>query len=170
MSVAFPAGLGAKGNEGVAGPVASTPGTLGYVELVYAVQNKLAYAAVSNAAGAFVMPTPASITAAGEGAMATMPRRPARVLRARSGAAPAPGRVPHLRVHLRACSTARRPTRRKGKALVDFLAWAVHEGQTFAEPLSYAPLPAALVPRIEAKLAAVTGPDSTPPAAGPRTR
>ena len=73
MSVSFPSGLGAKGNEGVAGQVSSTPGAVGYVELVYAAQNKLPYAAVRNAAGAFVMPTPSAITAAGAGALAGMP-------------------------------------------------------------------------------------------------
>src|SRR6185369_1971710 len=73
MSVSFPSGLGAKGNEGVAGQVSSTPGAIGYVELVYAVQNKLSYAAVKNPSGAFVMPTPASITAAGAAAVAKIP-------------------------------------------------------------------------------------------------
>src|SRR6185437_15658049 len=72
MSVDFPTGLGAKGNEGVAGQVASTPGTIGYVELVYAVQNKLPYAAVRNGAGAFVTATAASIAAAGEASLASM--------------------------------------------------------------------------------------------------
>ncbi len=73
MSVAFPSGLGAKGNEGVAGQVAGTPGAIGYVELAYAAQNKLSVAALRNVSGAFVLPTPASITAAGAGALARMP-------------------------------------------------------------------------------------------------
>src|SRR6185437_13634354 len=73
MSVDFPTGMGAKGNEGVAGQVASARGTIGYVELVYAVQNELPYAAVRNGAGAFVMPGPASIAAAGQAALAATP-------------------------------------------------------------------------------------------------
>jgi phosphate transport system substrate-binding protein len=157
MSVEFPSGLGAKGNEGVAGQIASMPGTLGYVELVYAVQNKLSYAAVGNAAGAFVMPSPASITAAGEGAIAGMTDD----LRASVASSPGEGAYP-VAGFTYVVLQARQADVAKGKALVDFLGWAVREGQTFAEPLSYAPLPAALVPRVEAKLAAITGPDGRP--------
>jgi phosphate transport system substrate-binding protein len=155
MSVAFPSGLGAKGNEGVAGQVAGTPGAIGYVELVYAVQNKLSYAAVKNGTGAFVLPTPASITAAGS--VAHMPDD----LRGSAVASSAPAAYPiasftYILLYDKQTDAAR------GKVLVDFLAWAVHEGQAFTEPLSYAPLPANLVPRIDAKLAAVLGPDGKP--------
>jgi phosphate transport system substrate-binding protein len=157
MSVAFPSGLGAKGNEGVAGQVSSTPGAVGYVELVYAVQNRLAYAAVRNASGTFVLPTPASITAAGSSALAKMPDD----LRASAVSAPAPDAYPiasftYVLLYDKQNSLAR------GKTLVDFLAWAAHEGQAFTEPLSYAPLPANLVARIDAKLAGVVGPDGKP--------
>jgi phosphate transport system substrate-binding protein len=157
MSVAFPGGLGAKGNEGVAGQVAGTPGAIGYVELVYAAQNRLSVAALRNAAGAFVSPTPASITAAGAGALARMPEdlRGSAVDAAGEGAYPLSG-FTYVLLYARQADAAR------GKALVDFLTWSIHEGQAFAEPLSYAPLPASLVPRIDAKLAAVTGPDGKP--------
>ncbi len=157
MSVDFPSGLGAKGNEGVAGQVSTMPGAIGYVELVYAAQNGLAYATVRNASGAFVMASPASITAAGRGALATMPDD----LRASAVAAPGEGAYP-ITGFTYVVLYGRQPDAARGKALVEFLAWSVHEGQAFAEPLSYAPLPAALVPRVDAKLAAITGPDGTP--------
>jgi phosphate transport system substrate-binding protein len=157
MSVSFPSGLGAKGNEGVAGQVSSTPGAVGYVELVYAVQNKLSYASVKNAAGAFVTPSPASITHAGAGAAPNMPEdmRGSAVNPQGEGAYPIAG-FTYILLYSKQTDAAR------GKALVDFLSWAIHEGQAFAEPLSYAALPASLVPKIDAKLAAVSGPDGKP--------
>src|SRR4029078_1052973 len=72
-SVSWPSGLGAKGNEGISGQVSSTPGAIGYVELVYAAQNKLSYASMKNAAGKFVSPTLESVTAAGASALPSMP-------------------------------------------------------------------------------------------------
>src|SRR6185503_8054842 len=72
-SVNWPVGLGGKGNEGVAGLVTQTPGSLGYVELIYALQNKIAYGAVQNSGGAFVKPTIESVTAAAEAAASNMP-------------------------------------------------------------------------------------------------
>src|SRR6185436_8205446 len=71
--VKWPVGIGAKGNEAVSGQVKQTPGSIGYVELAYAKQNKLAYASVQNAAGTFVEPTVESVTAAAEGAIAKLP-------------------------------------------------------------------------------------------------
>jgi phosphate transport system substrate-binding protein len=138
------------------------PGTIGYVELVYAVQNKLAYAAVGNASGAFVMPSPASITAAGEGAVAAG-ATPGVTDDLRLSVALAPGAATYpISGFTYVVLQGKQTDAAKGKALVDFLGWAIREGQTFAEPLSYAPLPAALVPRIEAKLATITGPDGHP--------
>jgi phosphate transport system substrate-binding protein len=157
MSVSFPSGLGAKGNEGVAGQVSSTPGAVGYVELVYAVQNKLAYASVKNASGAFVAPTPASITAAGAAAAAKIPDD----LRGSAVNAGAPDAYP-IAAFTYVLLYAKQTDAAKGKALVDFLSWATHEGQTLAEPLSYAPLPLALVAKVDAKLAQVEGPDGKP--------
>jgi phosphate transport system substrate-binding protein len=157
MSVSFPSGLGAKGNEGVSGQVSSTPGAIGYVELVYAVQNKLSFASIKNPSGAFVTPSPASITAAGNAAVAKMPDD----LRGSAVAEAAPDAYPiaaftYIVLYTKQTDAA------KGKMLVDFLAWATHEGQALAEPLSYAPLPAALVAKTDAKLALVTGPDGKP--------
>jgi phosphate transport system substrate-binding protein len=156
-SVSFPSGLGAKGNEGVAGQVSSTPGAIGYIELAFAQQNHLSYASVKNAAGAFVTPSPASITLAGAGAAAKMPEdmRSSAVSAQGEGAYPIFG-FTYILLYSKQTDAAR------GKALVDFLTWSIHEGQAFTEPLSYAPLPSSLVPKIDAKLAMVTGPDGKP--------
>ena len=72
-SVRWPVGLGAKGNEGVAGQVKQTPGAIGYVELAYAVQNNLTYASIKNQAGQYVVPRADAVTAAAAGAAPTMP-------------------------------------------------------------------------------------------------
>src|SRR5262249_52763469 len=72
-SVNWPSGLGAKGNEGVSGQVSSTPGSVGYVEVVYAIQNKLSYASLKNASGNFVPRELPNITAAGASALKNMP-------------------------------------------------------------------------------------------------
>jgi phosphate transport system substrate-binding protein len=154
MSVSFPSGIGAKGNEGVAGQVSTMPGAIGYVELVYAAQNELAVAAVRNASGRFVMPDGGSIAAAGAAAMAAMPDD----LRGVAVDAPGPDVYP-ISAFSYLLVKARQPDPVRGKVLVELASWAVHEGQGFVEGLAYARLPGALVKRIDAKLAAVTGPD-----------
>jgi phosphate transport system substrate-binding protein len=157
MSVSWPSGLGAKGNEGVAGQVSTIPGAIGYVELVYATQNRLAYAAVRNAAGRFVAPTVESITAAGVAAMDAMPDD----LRGVAVGAPGPDAYPISAFsYLLMPASVADPER--GKVLVALASWSVHEGQGFVEGLQYARLPPALVARIDAKLAAVAGPDGRP--------
>ena len=157
MSVAFPVGLGAKGNEGIAGQVSSTPGAIGYVELVYAVQNKLAYASVKNAAGAFVLPAAESVTAAGAGGAAKMPGD------LRGSAINVPGPAAYPIAGFSYVLLYRKQTdARRGRALLGFLSWAAHEGQIFAEPLSYAKLPAEVAARVDAALATVVGPDDQP--------
>jgi phosphate transport system substrate-binding protein len=154
MSVAFPAGLGAKGNEGIAGQVASTPGAVGYVELVYAVQNKLSYAAVQNAGGAFVLPTSESVKEAGAAAAPRMPED------LRGGAVNMPGAGAYpISGFTYVLLYKQQPDAARGRALVGFLSWAAHQGQAFAEPLSYATLPAAVVAKVDAQLGGVVGPD-----------
>jgi phosphate transport system substrate-binding protein len=157
MSLQWPSGLGAKGNEGVAGQVSGTPGAVGYVELVYAAQNKLSYASIKNPSGAFVAPTLASITAAGAAGVSKL----ADDLRGSVVAEAAPDAYP-IAAFTYIVLYDKQTDAAKGKMLVDFLHWATHEGQALAEPLSYAPLPAALVTKIDAKLAKVTGPDGKP--------
>jgi phosphate transport system substrate-binding protein len=146
-SVKWPVGLGGKGNEGVAGQVKNTPGALGYVELAYAVTNKLAVATVQNAAGKFVEPTIASTTAAAADAAANMPADFRVSLTNPPGEAAYPiASFTWLLVYKDQADEA------KGKALVRFLWWATHEGPRYPSDLLYAPLPAAVVKQIEAKI------------------
>jgi phosphate transport system substrate-binding protein len=133
-SVNWPTGIGGKGNEGVAGQVKQTPGALGYVELIYAVQNKMPYAEVKNAAGEFVKPTLESVTAAL--ATATIPDD------FRFSMTNAPGKDAYpicgatwLLVYQQQKDAA------KGKKLVEFLKWALTDGEKMAKDLQYAPLP-----------------------------
>lgn len=132
-SVNWPAGLGAKGNEGVAGLVKQTPNAIGYAELVYAIQNRMAYGRVRNAAGEFVRPDLPSVTAA---AAAPMPAD------FRVSITNAPGREAYpissftwLLIPSRFEEPARKQT------ITDFLRWMLADGQKLAPALSYAPLP-----------------------------
>jgi len=153
-SVSWPSGLGAKGNEGISGQVSSTPGAVGYVELVYAAQNKLSYASMKNAAGKFVLPTLESVTAAGASALAKMPDdlRVSIVNAEGEAAYPIAGFTYMLLFKEQKDAV-------KGKALTEFLSWSIHDGQKLAAPLNYAPLPDELAKKADAKLHLVTGPD-----------
>src|SRR6266436_174460 len=133
-SVNWPTGIGGKGNEGVSGQVKQTPGALGYVELIYAVQNKMPYADVKNAAGEFVKPTLESVTAAL--AMADIPDDFRFSMTNATGkeAYPICGAT-WLLVYQQQKDAA------KGKKLVEFLKWAAKDGEKMAKDLDYAPLP-----------------------------
>jgi phosphate transport system substrate-binding protein len=140
-SVNWPTGIGGKGNEGVAGQIKQTPGALGYVELIYAVQNKMPYAAVKNSAGNFVKPTIESITAAL--ATAEIPDD----FRFSITNAPGPNAYPisgatWLLIYEQQKDAA------KGKKLVEFLKWAAKDGEKMAKDLEYAPLPENLQERV----------------------
>jgi phosphate transport system substrate-binding protein len=152
-SVNWPGGLGAKGNEGVAGLVKTTPGAIGYMELAYAAQNKLTFATLKNKAGKYVVPSTDSISAAAAGAVANIPAdfRTSLIDAEGEGSYPISA-FTYILVHETQADEA------KGKALVGFLHWALHEGQALTKPLDYAPLPEALVAKIDAKLAGVKGP------------
>jgi phosphate transport system substrate-binding protein len=150
-SVKWPTGLGGKGNEGVTGQVKTTPGTLGYVELAYAIQNKLPYAQIKNQAGQFVEPKIESITAAAAGAAANMPEELAVSITDAPGAEAYP--IAAFTYVLLYQGSA---DRTKAEALAKFLWWAIHDGQGLAAPLHYAPLPPAVVVRVEAKLRTLT--------------
>ncbi|GIV53704.1 MAG: phosphate-binding protein [Candidatus Kapaibacterium sp.] len=140
-SVNWPKGtLGAKGNEGVAGQIKQLPGSIGYIELAYAEQNKLPYAAVQNYAGEYVLPTLAEVTRAAESAIGSI----ADDLR---GSITQPGRGYPIAGLTWLLVLERQPDRAKGKALADFLRWALTEGQTYCAPLHYAPLPKVLADR-----------------------
>jgi phosphate transport system substrate-binding protein len=148
----WPVGLGGKGNEGVAGQVKQTPYTIGYVELAYANQNKLPVAKVKNAAGQFVAPAIASITAAAAGAVEKLPA----TTDYRLSIVNAPGADAYpissftwILVYQRQADAA------KGKKLVDFLRWALSEGEGSAAALDYAPLPASLGAQLMGRLASI---------------
>lgn len=146
-SVSWPIGVGAKGNEGVTGQVKQTPNAIGYVELQYAEQNKLPVAQVKNAAGQFVRPALDSITAAAAGAATQMPDD----LRVSITNAPGADAYPIASyTYLLVYNNQQDPT--KGKALADFLWWAIHDGQRMARDLLYAPLPVDVVKKTEAKI------------------
>jgi phosphate transport system substrate-binding protein len=144
--IRWPLGMGAKGNEGVAGQVKQTPGAIGYVELAYATQNGLRTAAIRNASGQFVAPTIAAVTAAAEAAAGALP--PDTDYRISIVNAPGAGAYP-ISSFTWMLVYRREPDAVKGRKLVEFLNWALHEGQGLAEPLDYAPLPARMVARLD---------------------
>jgi phosphate transport system substrate-binding protein len=146
-SVSWPSGVGGKGNEGVSGVVKQTPGAIGYVELAYAKHNQLPAAIIRNKSGKFVEATLASTTAAAEGAAAVLTKdvRTPIVNSAAPDAYPIAG-LTFLLVYQDGKNAA------QAKALADFIDWAIHDGQSYAEELDYAKLPAAVVKVDEATL------------------
>jgi phosphate transport system substrate-binding protein len=149
-SVSWPTGVGGKGNEGVAGLVTQTPGAIGYVELIYATQNKINYGAVQNAEGRFVKASEGSVTAAAAGAAAQMPDD----FRVSITNAPGAESYPISSfTWLLLYEDAKDKT--QARILVDFMKWALTEGETFAAPLGYAPLPPAVITRETAALGKV---------------
>jgi phosphate transport system substrate-binding protein len=139
-SVNWPTGVGGKGNEGVSGLVKQTPGSIGYVELIYALHNKMDYGSVQNASGEFVKGSASSVTAAAASAVANMPAD----FRVSITNADGPGAYPvasftWILLYERQTDTVRAQT------MVDFMKWALTDGQKFATDLGYAPLPAEVV-------------------------
>jgi phosphate transport system substrate-binding protein len=151
--VQWPTGLGGKGNEGVAGQVKQTPNSVGYVELAYARQNGLAVAHVRNAAGEFIEPTPASITAAAEGATAALGADSDYRITIVNG--PGAGAYP-ISSFTWLLVNAVAPDAAKGRKLVDFMRWMYSTGQQSAAALDYAPLPPAMAQRLTDRLASIT--------------
>jgi len=150
-SPAWPVGIGGKGNEGVTGQVKNTPNTIAYVELAYAIQNKLPVAQVKNASGAFVDPSIGSVTAAAAASAGNTPDDLRVSITNANGADVYPiSSYTYILVYKNQKDAT------KGKALIDFLWWGIHDGQTFAKPLEYATLPADIVKRAEAKLNSLT--------------
>jgi phosphate transport system substrate-binding protein len=133
-SVNWPTGIGGKGNEGVSGQVKQTPGAIGYVELIYAVQNKMPYADVKNTAGQFVKPSMESVTAALGTANIPDDFRFSMTNAPGESAYPIAGAT-WLLVYEQQKDPA------KGKKLIEFLKWAVTKGEGMAKDLNYAPLP-----------------------------
>ena len=139
-SVSWPVGLGGSGNAGVAGLVKQTDGAIGYVELIYAVQNNMAYGSVQNADGQFVTADLASVTAAAAGAAANMPED----FRVSITNAPGKNAYPISSfTWLLVPSRIQDPA--KKKVIVDFLKWMLADGQGQTEALHYAKLPAKVI-------------------------
>jgi phosphate transport system substrate-binding protein len=150
--VKWPVGLGAKGNEGVAGQVKQTPGSIGYVELAYANQNSLPAAAVANQAGTFVRPSVASVTAAAAHVAASLPAN----TDYRVSIVNAPGADSYpissmtwILLYQRQSDSV------KGRKLVDFLNWAYTDGESMAASLDYAPLPPELSSKLKTRLSKI---------------
>ncbi len=148
-SVKWPVGLGGKGNEGVAGLIKQTPGSIGYVELVYAKTNNFAVAMLKNKAGQYVNPTIESVTAAAQGALKTMPED----FRVSITNADGKGAYPiSAFTYILVYQNMKKDT---GKSLVGFLNWAVGPGQAYAKDLAYSPLPESLVKKVKAKISSI---------------
>ena len=153
--VSWPVGLGGQGNEGVSGQVKQTPYSIGYTELAYVKQNNLQAAHVQNKAGEFVEPTVASITAAAEGAIGSLPADTDYRVSIVNG--PGAGAYP-ISSFTWLLVYATPPDAAKGKKLVDFLRWVYSTGQQSAASLDYAPLPAALAQQLTEKLSTISTP------------
>ena len=139
-AVNWPVGLGGKGNEGVAGLVKQTPGSLGYVELIYALQNKIDYGSVKNLEGEFIRASEEAVTLAAAAASNQMPGD----FRVSITNAPGKGVYPissftWLLLFQNAKDKAR------ARIMVDFMKWALSDGQKFAPELGYAPIPESVV-------------------------
>jgi phosphate transport system substrate-binding protein len=145
-SVKWPVGMGGKGNEGVAGQVRQLTGSIGYVELIYAVQNKITYGSVRNAAGNFVTASLDGVTEAAA-SVKTMPAD------FRVSITNAPGKTAYpisSFTWLLIPTPAKDP--KKGKIIADVLDWMVNDGQKMTSQLSYAPLPDSVVEKVKAAI------------------
>ena len=149
-AVNWPTGVGGKGNEGVAGLVTQTPGAIGYVELIYAIQNKISYGSVQNMAGEFMKATQESVTTAAAGAATKMPAdfRVSITNAAGKGVYPVSSFTWLLLYE-------NPKDKDQAKVMVDFVKWMLTDGQKFAGSLGYAPLPDAVVKLEMAALAKI---------------
>lgn len=164
-SVNWPVGLGGKGNEGVAGLVTQNAYSLGYNEFAYALINKMTYGAVQNAAGNFVMPSIESFSAAVTAASTALPEgnqnwSKVSIIDSLSGDTQAQDAYPitsfsYFLIY-KELNVLPGMTLNRAKTLVQFLWWAVHDGQAYAPPLAYVPLPGAVIILDEATLSMIT--------------
>jgi phosphate transport system substrate-binding protein len=149
-AVNWPTGVGGKGNEGVAGLVRQSPGSLGYVELIYALQNKISYGSVQSMAGEFVTASVQTVTAAANEASSKMPAD----FRVSITNAPGNGVYP-ISSFTWLLLYENPKDKAQSKAMVDFLKWALTDGQRYCGDLGYAPLPESVVKLEMAALARV---------------
>lgn len=145
-SVNWPVGLGGKGNQGVSGILKQSPGSIGYVELAYAIQNSLPYAVMQNQSGNFVEPTVETTSEAANGVSIPEDFRVSIVNSSNPKAYPICG-FSWMLIYKNMTDD---PV--KGKAIVSFAKWAVTDGQKYSADLYYAPLPSDLVQKIQTKL------------------
>ena len=149
-SVNWPVGLGGKGNEGVAGQIRQIPNSIGYIELIYAVQNKISYGKVKNASGAFVEASLASVTAAAAGTAKDMPED------FRVSITNAPGKDAYpISSFTWLLIPEKISDATKKKAIKEFLTWMLADGQNLTEPLAYARLPKAVVAKEQKAIAKI---------------
>ena len=149
-NVNWPTGVGGKGSEGVTGVVTQTPGSISYVELVYALQNKIAYGSVQNMAGEFTKANLQTVTAAAAAAASQMPAD------FRVSITNAPGKGVYPISSFTWLLLYEGPQdKAQSKAMVEFMKWALSDGQKYAGDLGYAPLPAAMVKLESAQLAKI---------------
>ncbi len=150
-AVNWPTGVGGKGNEGVSGLVTQTPGSIGYVELIYALQNKISYGSVQNAAGEFIKASVEGVTTAAAGAAANMPAD------FRVSITNAPGKGAYPVSSFTWLLLYQNPKDKvKAGVMTDFVKWALTDGQKFCAQLGYAPLPPNVVKMEMSALAKVT--------------
>jgi len=152
-SVNWPVGLGGQGNPGVAATVSRTPGAIGYVELIYAIQNRISYGLVRNRAGNFVQASLASTTAAAAGAMSAIGAHTDFRI---SITDPAGADAYPIASFTWLLIPARMTNPATARPLLEFVWWATHEGQRFTQALDYAPLPTQVVGLIETRLKSIT--------------
>jgi phosphate transport system substrate-binding protein len=149
-AVNWPSGVGGKGNEGVAGLVQQTPGSIGYVELIYALQNKISYGSVQNMAGEFIRASVPAVTAAAAAAAGKMPAD------FRVSITNAEGKGVYPISSFTWLLLYESPKDKvQSKTVVDFMKWALTDGQKFCAELGYAPLPEPVVKLELAALAKV---------------
>jgi phosphate transport system substrate-binding protein len=136
----WPTGVGGKGNEGVSGLVTQTPGAIGYVELIYALQNKISFGSVQNVAGEYVKGSVAAVTTAAAGAAANMPAD------FRVSITNAPGKSAYPISSFTWLLLYESPKdKAQSKTMVEFLKWALADGQKYCADLGYAPLPSSVI-------------------------
>jgi len=149
-SVNWPVGLGGKGNEGVAGLLKQTPDSIGYVELIYAIQNSLPYGTVKNSAGEFIKASLAGVSAAAAGAAKSMPED------FRVSITNPPGKDAYpISSFTWLLIPAQIQDSAKKAAIKDFLGWMLTSGQQFSEPLAYAKLPKEVVAKEQKAVALI---------------
>ncbi len=142
----WPTGLGGKGNEGVTGTIKQTPGSIGYVELVYAESNKMPIALIKNQSGEYIKASPQTVTAAAENAMKNMPAD------FRVSITNATGKNAYPISAFTYILVYQQMNAQKSQTMKTFLNWAMEAGQDMVEALAYAPLPKKLIPQVKNKI------------------